>query len=332
LFAAFSFTEPVSTLVENALLARGACILSADQQLDRSDQASAMEAMLSERLAAVIGRITVDKNADAIARSCGLRPEQVRLLLATYCNEARVGLQLIAPSLHPGLRVLEVGTGVGLLASLLSEREVDIVGIEPGNAGFGFMPALASLVTTTLAAGKPFAALPIGVAELDPTKHGVFDLIYSVNVVEHLRELEIAMAAMSRVLSPGGMMVHMCPNYTVPYEPHLLMPLIPWAPRLTARLFPARVQKYPGLWDDLNFVTTGRLRRLAAQNGLAINFDKGVMGAMMRRVLTDPVLAERQGPLVRGISSVMQRCGALTLIDQLPAALATPMIARLTKP
>ena len=38
----------------------------------------------------------------------------------------------------------------------------------------------------------------------------------------------------------GGAMIHMCPNYFVPYEPHFGIPLIPFAPRATQRFFRAR--------------------------------------------------------------------------------------------
>ena len=72
-----------------------------------------------------------------------------------------------------------------------------------------------------------------------PRKAGQFEFIFSVNVIEHCQPLEPNLEGMAGVLSPGGRMLHTCPNYRVPYEPHLRTPLIPAAPGLTARLRPA---------------------------------------------------------------------------------------------
>ncbi len=286
---------------------------------------------LSERLEHFIALIASEDHAQEISHRCGLPPERARLLLNTYCNEARVGLSLVAASLRPGLRVLEVGTGVGLLASVLAEQGVNIVGVEPGDAGFGFMPTLASIVTVCVGLERPFVPLSIGVAALEPAQHGQFDLIYSINVLEHLSALDAAIAAMARVLAENGTMVHMCPNYAVPYEPHLTIPLIPGAPYYTRYLFPSHARRYPGLWDELNFITAGRLRRLSRKHGLTARFDSGVMGAMVRRILTDPILAARQGAGMRMTAAALQKTGGLAVIDRIPAGLSTPMIARLAK-
>jgi SAM-dependent methyltransferase len=286
--------------------------------------------LLSERLENLIGRVQTEDHAREIALTCSLSLERARLLLDTYCNEARVGLALVAPSLQPGMRVLEVGSGIGLLASVVAE-EIDFVGIEPGASGFGFMPTLAKIVTRVSLSNRPFAPLPIGVAELDPEKHGTYDFIYSVNVLEHVLSLDEAISALARVLVRGGSMVHLCPNYAVPYEPHLAIPLIPGFPQLTRHLFPSRVKLYPGLWEELSFVTAGRLQRLAGHHGLKVDFDQGVMGAMVRRILEDPILARRQGKVVSTAAKIIRKSGALALIDRIPARFATPMVSRMSK-
>jgi 2-polyprenyl-3-methyl-5-hydroxy-6-metoxy-1,4-benzoquinol methylase len=283
------------------------------------------------RLDEVIVRARDTRNVASIARQCDLPEGHVALLLETYCNEARFGLALVAPSLRPGQRVLEIGTGIGLLAGVLADIGVEITGIEPGAAGFGFMPALAAVVTESLNSQRPFQPSDIGATTLDPSVHGQFDLIYSMNVLEHLLQLDASMAAMTGVLKPGGTMFHMCPNYTVPYEPHFAIPLVPFAPRLTRFVFPQRLRQLPGVWDELNFVTAGRLRRIAKKSGLRVAFEPGVTGAIVRRILTDPLLAARQGPGLRAFAAIVNRSGLLAVIDRVPARLATPMIARFTR-
>jgi 2-polyprenyl-3-methyl-5-hydroxy-6-metoxy-1,4-benzoquinol methylase len=293
---------------------------------------SSLEATLFARLEHLISTIAVEAHADELAHICNLKTDYARLLLDTYCNEARVGLRLIAPVLRPGQRLLEIGSGIGLLARTISGQGYDITGVEPGTSGFGFMPTLSAIVARCMPTEKPFQPLDLLASQLDPDIHGAFDLIYSVNVVEHIVDLDASIAAMARVLAPGGTMVHMCPNYTVPYEPHLAIPLLPFVPSATKHLFLAKTRLYPGLWEGLNFVTAGRLRKLAGQNGLSIHFDKGIMGMMIRRILQDPVFSSRQGRAVSLMAKVIDSLGALRLIDHLPPDLATPMVSRFTKP
>ncbi len=292
---------------------------------------SAEAAALARQLDQAIALIVTEANAAELARRCAMTPAYAMLLLEIYCNEARVGLTLIAPGLRPGLRILEVGSGIGLLSSVLAAAGYEIIGIEPGASGFGFMPALAAIIADQFPAAAPFTPLPIGAEALNRAAHGMFDLIYSVNVLEHMAELDAAMAAMSGVLAKGGAMVHMCPNYAFPYEPHLTMPLVPGFPALTRHIFPARTRLYPGLWESLNFITARRLRKTAEQSGLSASFQPGTMGQMVRRLLTDPVLARRQGRFIRLAASIATRTGLLALVDIMPHALATPMVVTLTK-
>jgi len=265
----------------------------------------------------------------AVAQRCGLSPEEAAQLLATYANEAGVGLELVAPLLRPGMRVLEVGCGIGLLASFLRQSGVDITGLEPGASGFGFMPEIGSAILRGLPERLGTQWLSIGAEQLDPATHGQFDLIYSTNVLEHIPDLEGAVRGMAGVLAPGGTMVHLCPNYTVPYEPHFGIPLVPFFPRATAYLYRETVKRLPGIWEELNFITAFRVKRLARSNRLSISFDRGLLAAAMRRFDQDPLFRERQGGLAGKVQSTARALGLLGLLEKLPAEFASPMIMRL---
>ena len=52
-------------------------------------------------------------------------------------GEAEQTLLMIVPYLKPGMRILEIGGGVGLVYALLRSRGFDIISLEPGSAGFG---------------------------------------------------------------------------------------------------------------------------------------------------------------------------------------------------
>jgi SAM-dependent methyltransferase len=230
------------------------------------------------------------------------------------------------------MRLLEIGSGSGLLAGFLREQGFDIVGLEPGaGPGFKHMQTMFEIVKANLKHAPEFELTRASITELSPDKHGAFDLIFSVNVLEHIPPIEEGFAAMARVLAPAGQMIHICPNYTVPYEPHFSIPLVPRLPGLSKLLFLSKVKEaaLPGIWEDLNWITVGRARRYARDNGLTIQFEKGSVGEAMRRIQVDPIFASRHGPVLKFASKALDRIGLLDLIDKLPPSLISPMTFRM---
>jgi 2-polyprenyl-3-methyl-5-hydroxy-6-metoxy-1,4-benzoquinol methylase len=275
---------------------------------------------LEEKLDAFVKRAL-----NVCSAQCTTADEQA--LLLTYANEAKAGLHLIAPAISRSRRILEIGSGIGLLSTFLAHEGFNVTGIEPGASGFGFMHQLARTIANHVENGN-LTVHPIGAAELSSERHGTYDLIFSLNVIEHIMDLASAFEAMSNVLSVGGTMIHQCPNYIIPYEPHFGIPLIPMAPRATKFIFPRVRTKYPGVWDSLNFITASKVRRIAKQNGLSLTFDRKVMGNAIRRLQADPVYRERQdNPTVR-LAAIIAKLGGLRVIDAIPPGLATPMVIR----
>jgi SAM-dependent methyltransferase len=274
-------------------------------------------------------RVVTGDLAQHAAVKCGLGIDDARFLLTTYANEAVVGLDLIAPLLREDMRVLEVGSGISLLSGFLAESGFNITGIEPSASGFGFMSEMASAIGQQVATPGGFKPLPITAQQLNPSAHGHFNLIFSVNVVEHIDGLDAAVRSLSGVLASGGQMVHLCPNYTVPYEPHFGVPLVPGIPAVTRFLFPHVLRTHPGLWASLNFVTAGRIRRIARKNDLMVEFDRGVMANAVRRLAGDATYRDRHTGVLSRIGSMLASPVSLRILDELPPALASPMIFRL---
>jgi SAM-dependent methyltransferase len=245
-----------------------------------------------------------------------------RLWLDTVKSEIATGIELIRAQDLRGKRILEVGAGTGLLSILLIRHGYDVTALDPSIGGFEPHERVARSVRQWFhAEDVPF--LPIGAAALDPSKHGRFDLIFSVNVLEHIPDLEAAFRGMVSVLSADGRMVHLCPNYTVPYEPHFGLPLVPIFPRATALLNPSL--RSSGLWRSLNFVTYRRIERCATASNLVIEFAPRMMLRAFERLDDDPIYRERQRGLVTAIFSVLRSLGLLRAIGAIPHQIATPM-------
>ena len=63
-----------------------------------------------------------------------------------------------------------------------------------------------------------------------------FDLIYSFNVFEHLKNQNKYIDTMNNLLSLNGKSLIFCPNYDFPYEPHFVIPII-YNKELTYKIF-----------------------------------------------------------------------------------------------
>ena len=270
-----------------------------------------------------------------LARKVADHPEvsaESLALLRVYLGEVKVGFDTISPFLMPNQRVLEVGSGVGALGYFLAENGIDIHGIEPSGTGFGVMDELAKFVRASVANSEVFQSKDKGAEALSLTNDGAFDLVFSIHVLEHLPSADASIKAMNSVLKPGGKMVHLCPNYRFPYDPHFFIPIIFWSPKLTARVFSKRIKVAPDMWEGLNFITADDVKRYALANDLSFELKSGVMADFFKRLLNDPIFSERHNGLLAKLASFIAKTPLIHLVNILPASVASPMIVKLEKP
>lgn len=105
--------------------------------------------------------------------------------------------QRFVGQLPPGGRVLEIGGGTGYQAKRLAEDGFDVSSIDIPDSNY--------------ANELVFPVQPYDGEHL-PFEDQSFDVIFSSNVLEHVRKLPALLSEMRRVLRPGGYCVHLMPT------------------------------------------------------------------------------------------------------------------------
>lgn len=220
----------------------------------------------------------------------------------TYLEEAEFGMGRILPALAdlpPGARVLEIGSGPSILLAEITEQfpHLNISGIEPMSDGFAFFE---NYLRTMRQECASLDVKPIGYEDVDQCER--WDLIFLINVFEHLPNWRDFLDFVLRSLKPKGTCVVLCPNYGFPYESHFKIPVL-WNKALTQRVFSKHIARFElendsaGLYDSLNFVCLKHVRREACRLGLALEVDITILDEMVRRLGVDPAFRERQKTL-----------------------------------
>ncbi|MFK7847936.1 MAG: class I SAM-dependent methyltransferase [Rhodothermales bacterium] len=265
---------------------------------------------------------------ESVERATGWPREEVNRQFAVYFNEMSFGFKFVLENIvHSDRTILEVGAGLGFLSLFLAKAGYRVIAIEPSAEGFPlFRHTLDYTANIAQKEGLEIRFLPIGAEAL--ASHGVsgIDFAYSVNVVEHIEKLDEAFAAVIAALRPTGRWCNSCPNYSIPYEPHFGIPLVPFFPSLSRRIFFRKVQKDMELWRSLNFVTASRVRSLSDRYDADATFEKAVMWNSMRRFIDDPGFAARhKSGIVGKIFSVLTTTKTIDFLKFLPPNMATPM-------
>ncbi|MEW9920362.1 class I SAM-dependent methyltransferase [Marimonas sp. MJW-29] len=239
----------------------------------------------------------------------------------TYLEEAQFGLRRILPlldNLPEGGRVLEVGSGPCIVLAEITARfpKLTIKGIEPMSDGFAFFDDFVSKMQSEQAEMDIY----LGGYESFPTKRE-WDLIFLVNVFEHLPDWRDFLSFVARSLAPGGSCVVLCPNYGFPYESHFKLPVVV-NKRITGALFRKRIARFEsenestGLYRSLNFVTLAQVRSAAPSVGLNLKVNPEIIHEMIERLDTDPAFRQRQKWLVFP-ARALSRTGLLNFLLRL---------------
>lgn len=154
-----------------------------------------------------------------------------------------------------GKTALDVGCGAGLLCEPLARLGAGVTGVDAAeeNIAAARLHAEGSGLTIDYRHGD--------IAELGLQG---FDLVTSMEVIEHVADKAAFIAALAGALAPGGLMILSTPNRT----PQSRLLLVEGAERIGA------IPRGTHHWDD--FATPDELGDLLAEAGLAMGSPRGI--------------------------------------------------------
>jgi len=246
--------------------------------------------------------------------------------LKIYCSEARVALDMIFPYLDSNVKILEVGSGPCILTVFLANQDFNISGVEPSEEAFSEICLLKERIVS-LYSSYEFCLYDQRIEDLIAPSNQQFDVIFSLNVMEHIAKPKQAISRMISLLSKNGRMIHSCPNYAVPYEPHFGIVVFQWFPSLSYLIWRKKIRRNIELWKSLNFISVRGLSKMVKECGGEIEFRRGTAFLAFERLGQDATFRERHTagalPLLYGVLSKLRILKALRF---LPVSLSTPMI------
>ena len=210
--------------------------------------------------------------------------------------------------------VLEIGSGTGILLNELKENFPDIQfsGIDPNISGFHNLKTIISKLNED---GYNIKVESTGVEKYSSDKK--FDLIFSINVFEHVEDQIQYLLKTHELLNKNGLNVILCPNYDFPYEPHFVIPII-INKKITKFIFNSKIKNFEkkenehGLWDGLSFLGRKKIEKILKNHNYTYFLDDTIKARMLNRLNSDKAFKKRQG-----IAGTLAKISSFLMIDKL---------------
>lgn len=158
-----------------------------------------------------------------------------------------------------GKRVLDAGCGAGLLCEPLARMGGAVTGLDAAPENIAAASAHANAMGLTI----DYRAGELSALGNDVIGTG-FDLVCSLEVIEHVTSKDSFLSSLANALAPDGLMILSCPNRTI--ASRLL--LVEAAERL------GKVPRGTHIWNQ--FPTPQELKDLSDHAGLVISEPKGI--------------------------------------------------------
>ena len=134
-------------------------------------------------------------------------PARLKLIREQLC--ARLDRDPAAMRPFEGLTLLDVGCGGGLIAEPMRRMGFDVTAVDASSENIGTARAHAEMV------GLDIAYRAATVEQLETEGAGPFDVVLTMEVIEHVADPEAFVRACSRLVRPGGVMMVATLNRTL---------------------------------------------------------------------------------------------------------------------
>lgn len=253
---------------------------------------------------------------------------------ATAVNQAKFGLSRILPALcrltGSDFRVLEVGAGSMLLSAYLASAGLRVTALEPLTPDFDWFQALQTEVLA-YCSRQGIAFEQVKTVAEEYVAPGRYDLVFTIHTLEHMRDPLHALENMYLSLKEPGALLAVCPNYDVPFEPHLGIFLVGLSKSLNSKLYASRIAAKPKVWDGLYFIRYSRLRQHLDEKRIRYSFNRYMVRDMFQQLGKDEFFYSRMPSFVRWSYRIFQSAGVINLLSILPLRMQTPMELLITK-
>jgi SAM-dependent methyltransferase len=251
-----------------------------------------------------------------------------------FVNEARFGLSRVLrvlPSFAAiSLDILEVGAGSCILSAYLASRGLQVTAVEPLGPEFDFFSDLQRRALEFCRR----QAIPVKLVRATGEKMdlpGQFDVAFTINALEHMRDPLRTIDNMYKSLKPGGVVLVHCPNYTIPFDSHFNIFLVTRSKRINGWLYRSKISRYSEVWDELNFVRYVDVQRYLLHRGANFSFERSIMRDLFVRLIDDHIFAHRMPTIVRAIGAMLRYTGLVGALNWVPVRFQTPMEVRIRK-
>jgi 2-polyprenyl-6-hydroxyphenyl methylase/3-demethylubiquinone-9 3-methyltransferase len=157
-----------------------------------------------------------------------------------------------------GLALLDIGCGGGLLCEPMARLGFAVTGVDPSEKNV-------KIAATHAAEAGVNIEYRRGSAEILVEEHRAYDVVLNMEVVEHVADLKVYLAACAQLVKPGGLMIVATLNKTLKS-----LALAKIGAEFVLRWLPI------GTHDWNKFVEPEKLRTLVEDNGLTVVMTQGV--------------------------------------------------------
>lgn len=256
-------------------------------------------------------------------------PESERVLINTYVQEAYFYYELLREDLTKlakNSKVIEIGSGIGLLSLFIAELGHRVTAFEPESNGFSHMLAIRKIILSCWEGKIPeVESINDYFGQNYIQDDGPIDYMLAINVLEHMvsmSQIDIFLREIKPLIGLKSIFRVICPNYLMPYEPHFDIPTI-INKRATYLLFKKKILEKgfsDGLemWNELSWPTQRKLQKSIRKANLSSEFSRNASANYLKRAFFDDSLQERKGKVT-------------FFLIKAASALLTPIISVLPK-